>query len=455
MRALKISTSGVRGTVGWPFTPELAIEFAQAFATYVGGGTILVARDSRRSGEMFRAAVVSGLLAAGIRVVDLGICPTPSLQLAVIHRRARGGIAITAGHNPEGWNALKFIRDDGIYLNARQGEELLDVFHQREFHKARWDRIRPLEVFARADDLHRRLLRARFDIERIRRQHFLVAVDCANGACATLTPQLLEEVGCRVVPFNDRTDDGFPHDPNPNPSAMNPLAALCKAIGATIGFAHDADGERLGIVDDRGQPLDDELTLAIAVEARLSARPGLVVTNVSTSRILDVIAERHGGRVLRTPVGQAYVSEAVRDRKAVLGGEGSGGVIVPEVLLSHDAAAAMLLILEYLAGTGSKVSEVVAGLPRRFMRKGAFPMPPRTIYSFLSGFRDDLERNAGAAGADFTDGVLIREREGWVHFRASNTEPLLRVIAEATTEEDLDILWRRAERILQEGGVLP
>ena len=450
---LKISSSGIRGTVGGPFTTELALSFAQAFATYAGGGTILVGRDTRRSGEMFRSAVIAGLLGAGARVVDLGICPTPTLQLAVKKKRAKGGVAITAGHNGEDWNALKFIRSDGIYLNQKQGEELLEVFHQGDLKKARWNGIRPVEKWEGALEAHKKVLERAFDTAAIRERRFLVALDCGNGACSGFTPGLLEELGCRVVAFNTKKTTPFPRDPHPHPGSMTALSAICRAVGADVGFAHDADGERLGIVDEKGEALSEEMTLALCAEARLSRKPGTVVTNVSTTRVLEEIAARRGSRVVRVPVGQAFVSETVVRMGAVLGGEGSGGVIVPEVLPSHDSAAALLLLLEYLALEGGAVSNLASGIPKRFMKKRSFPLPARRIYSFLRALRRDLERERAGGGADFTDGVLLEERSGWIHFRASNTEPLLRVILEARTEKGLLRLDRRARKILREGGL--
>ncbi len=451
---LKISSSGIRGTVGDALTTELALSFAQAFATYAGGGTILVGRDTRRSGEMFRSAVLSGLLGAGARVVDLGICPTPTLQLAVVKKRAKGGIAITAGHNGEDWNALKFIRPDGIYLNQKQGEELLEVFHQGDFKKAPWNRVRPVEKWEGALEAHRKALVRAFDVSAIRRRGFLVVLDCGNGACSGLTPALLEEAGCKVVAFNVKETTPFPRDPHPHPGSMTALAAICRALGADAGFAHDADGERLGIVDENGRPLSEEMTLALAAEARLSRKPGTVVTNVSTTRVLEEIAARRGSRVVRVPVGQAFVSEAVVRVGAVLGGEGSGGVVVPEILPSHDSAAAILLLLEYLALEGGTLSGLASRVPKRFLKKQSLQLAPRRIYSFLRALRRDLERERAGGEADFTDGVLLEERFGWIHFRASNTEPLLRVILEAKSGKGLLRLERKAQKILREGGLV-
>src|SRR6266478_4827274 len=308
MKPLKIGITGVRGIVGETFTPEVAVGFAQAFATYLDSGRILVCRDTRLSGPMVRSAVVAGLLAAGCEVIDCGICPTPSLQLAVGWLKADGGIAVTAGHNPAQWSALKFVRGDGLYLNPLQAEELLDIFHQGEFAKATWDQIQPTIQYQDPIEQHIELLTKVFDDAGIKQRRLKVAVDCCNGACSRLIPRWLAELGCEVLAINNDPNGVFPHRPEPTPETMAQLRALVKAGQADIGFAHDADGERLGIVTEAGEALSEESTLAIATEIELSQKSGVVVTNLSTSRAIETIAARYNSTVVRTPVGQPYIS---------------------------------------------------------------------------------------------------------------------------------------------------
>src|SRR6266576_3337307 len=434
MKPLKIGLTGVRGIVGETFTPEVAVGFAQAFATYLDGGRILVCRDTRLSGPMVRSAVVAGLLAAGCEVVDLGICPTPSLQLAVARLKADGGIAVTAGHNPAPWNALKFVRDDGLYLNALQAEELLDVFHQGEFAKASWNKIQPAIQYQNPIEHHIELLNNAFDNAAIKAHHLKVAVDCCNGACSRLIPRWLAELGCEILAINDDPNGAFPHRPEPTPETMAQLSAVVKAGHADIGFAHDADGERLGIVTELGQPLSEEMTLALATRIRLEQKEGTVVTNVSTTGAIEQIAARYGATVVRTPVGQTYISEAMLEHGAVLGGEGSGGVTVPQVHLTHDSAAAVGLILEGLARSGTPVSEMVRQLPSLFMLKHNIAVEPNHLYSVLQDFRMAIEGEQ--LSYDLTDGIKVDLPEGWVHVRASNTESMIRVIVEAETESN-------------------
>lgn len=443
MKPLKIGITGVRGIVGETFTPEVAVGFAQAFGTYLDGGRILVCRDTRPSGPMVRAAVVAGLLATGCEVIDLGVCPTPSLQLAVTWLKADGGIAITAGHNPSPWNALKFVRADGLYLNSMQGEELLDIFHQAEFSKASSKQIKPTISQQDAIEHHIELLKNIFDVEAIASRRLKVAVDCCNGACSRLIPRWLQELGCAVVAINDDPRANFPHAPEPTPRTMAQLSAVVKAGNADIGFAHDADGERLGIVTEIGDPLSEELTFALATRIRLAEKPGTTVTNVSTTSAVDQIAARYASTVVRTQVGQTYISEAMIEHGAVLGGEGSGGVSVPELHATHDSAAAVGLILEGLARSGRPVSELVNELPRLTMLKHNVSVEPNRLYSVLQNFRLTVEREQ--LSADLTDGIRVTFGEGWIHVRASNTESMIRVIVEAedpTSAQNL-LNWAR------------
>ena len=429
MKPLKISITGVRGIVGETFTPEVAVGFAQAFATYFDSGRILICRDTRSSGPMVRSAVVAGLLATGCEVIDLGICPTPSLQLAMAWLKADGGIAVTAGHNPTQWNALKFVRGDGLYLNPQQAEELLDIFHQGEFAKARWNNIQPAIQHQDPIEHHIELLKNAFDDTAIKARRLKVAVDCCNGACSRLIPRWLAELGCEILAINDDPNGAFPHRPEPTPETMAQLSAVVKAGRAHIGFAHDADGERLGLVTELGHPLSEELTLALAARIRLEQVAGAVVTNVSTTGAIEQIAAVYGGCVVRTQVGQSYISEAMLEHNAVLGGEGSGGVTVPQVHLTHDSAAAVGLILEGLARSGERVSEIVRQLPQLSMLKYNLVVEPNHLYSVLQDFRVAIEDEHLVY--DLTDGIKVDLPEGWIHVRASNTESMIRVIAEA------------------------
>ena len=431
MNSLKIGISGVRGVVGETFTPELAVGFAQGFGTYLDSGRVLVCRDTRSSGPMVRAAVLAGLLAAGCEVVDLGVCPTPSLQLAVGWLGAAGGVSITGGHNPEPWNALKFVRGDGLYLNSTQADELLDIFHQAEFSKADWRGIRSRVEERDAVTHHLETLARAFDAGAIGARRLKVAVDCCNSSCSLLSPRWLEALGCEVLAVNDDPTAPFPHAPEPRRQAMAQLRSIVLAGRADIGFAHDADGERLGVVTEEGEILSEEATLPLAAEIQLRRGAGTVVTNVSTSAAVERVAARYGASVVRTPVGQAFISEAMVETGAVLGGEGSGGVVVPRVQLTHDSAAAVGLVLEHMALTGERASQLAAALPRLSMLKHDLSVEPNRIHSLLQRLYEELDGEGEEY--DQTDGIKVTRPDGWVHVRVSNTESLVRVIAEADT----------------------
>lgn len=430
-RPLKITIGGVRGVVGETLTPNLLVNFSQAFGTYVGPGRVLVSRDTRASGRMVEPCVLSGLTATGCEVVRLGVCTTAALQLAVRQTDAVGGIAITAGHNNARWNALKFCRDDGVYLNARQAEELLNVYHQKEFVGAAWDQLPPVGRDDFAGERHLDAIREQVDVEAIRAAGLKIAVDCANGACSAFTPHFLEDLGCEVVAINDDPDLPFPHEPRPTPPNLSQLRALVGAARADAGFAHDADGDRLGIVTEAGEAPGEEYTLCLAAEHVLGrGDPGPVVTNLSTTMAVDDIARKYDREVVRTGVGQVFIAETAFNYDAAIAGEGSGGVVFPRINYAHDSIAALAHILNLLAERGSPISELIADVPKYTIVKREIVCAPQRAYTVI----EELRRNLDAPWAEeinLDDGVKLTGEHRWVHIRVSLTEPRIRVIAEA------------------------
>jgi phosphomannomutase len=452
MASLKISITGVRGIVGETLDPRLLTNFAQAFGTLVGPATVLLSRDPRPSGPMVASCVTAGLLATGCRVVDVGICPTPAMQWAVKSTEAAGGIAVTAGHNALEWNALKFVREDGLYLNVNQGEELLNVLHQGEFRKATHDEIHSaVEYDPELGRRHAEVLARHVDSEAIDRAGFTVAVDCCNGACSDFSPRFLEALGCRVVPINTDLDQPFPHEPAPGPRNLGQLRALVAAARADVGFAHDADGDRLGIVTEDGGAPGDELTLCLATEAVLRrGDAGPVVTNVSTTHAVEAVAARYGRDVIRTRVGQSFVAEAALTNEAAVAGEGSGGVMFPRLNCAHDSLATLAHVLELMAHTGQPISRLVAALPRLHMMKLAIQCAPAKVSAVVERIREEAEEGVFGGTLDLEDGVKIVDEGTWVHVRASITEPVIRVISEAATQEAAESLAERfARRVRQ------
>jgi phosphomannomutase len=427
---LKISISGVRGVVGDSLTPALLTRFAQAFGTYTGSGTVVVGRDTRTSGEMVRQAVIAGLLSSGCRVVDLDICPVPTVQLAVRHRRAQGGIAITASHNPAEWNALKFIGSDGLFLGAGTARELLDIYHQGEYVKVAGADMRSVERMTDGLDLHLKTILDAVGPLPAGPRRLRVALDACNGAGALIAPRLLEALGVDVVPINITPDGLFPRAAEPLPEN---LGALCDAVRANhcdIGFAQDMDADRLAVVSELGEPIGEDYTLVLATWYVLGRQPGPVVANLSTTAALDEVARRFNCPIVRTKIGEANVTERMRAERAVIGGEGNGGVIYPSINFARDSQVGMALILHLLAGSGKTVSELMAELPRFVMVKEKLTCPSNKIPDVLRM----VKREYADMPMDTRDGVKVMLPNGWFHVRGSNTEPIVRVVAEAPTE---------------------
>jgi phosphomannomutase len=445
---LKIGVSGIRGVVGEFLTPQLACSFAQAFGTYVGVGRVVVGRDTRASGEMLQHAVTCGLLAAGCEVVDVGILPTPTIQVYVAATHARGGIALTASHNPAEYNALKLFNGAGLFFNNYERGELLDLYHQSDFRRATNAEIRGVVVDRdTAPRLHVERVLRHVDVERIRARHFRVALDGVNGAASVMSPAFLTgNLNCELHAMSVDPTLPFPREAEPKPETLGELADLVRREHCDVGFAHDPDGDRLAIVDETGRVLDNDDVLAFAVDAALRRLPGDVVVNLTTSSAIDDIAHAHGRKCYRTPVGEANVVETMQAVKAVIGGEGSnGGIIFPAVQYCRDSYTGMAFLLDRLAETGLTVSQLAAQLPRYYRKLGKVAFE----HGRLGPLMQALEENFPEATMDRSDGLKLQLESGWIHVRASNTEPLLRLAAEAKSEEEMERLYGRVLRALE------
>ena len=442
---LKISISGVRGVVGDSLTPEMVTRFAQAFGTYLGGGRVVIGRDPRTSGEMMRQAVVAGRASSGCRVADLGVCPTPTVQLLVRQLGAQGGIAITASHNPPEWNALKFVGGDGLFLSAARGRELLDLYHQGDYRKARGSDQRTPETIDDAVARHVAAVLAAVGPLPPAGRRLSVVVDPGGGAAYEAAPRLVEALGARVAAIHTTADGRFPRPAEPVAENLGALGEAVLERGADVGFAQDMDGDRLAIVDETGRAIGEELTLVLAAEQVLGLTPGAVVTNLSTSDAIDSMAARLGGPVFRTKVGEANVAEGMRQHGAVIGGEGNGGVIWPSVNFARDSLVGMALVLHRLAAAGRKVSALAADYDRFRVVKLQRHCPAEQARAIL--------RRAKEAWADrpvdTTDGVKVRLEDGWFILRGSNTEPIVRVMAEGPSDERAREI---AESVMDEVG---
>jgi phosphomannomutase len=446
--SLKISISGVRGVVGESLTPQLASSFAQAFGTYVGRGVVVVGQDSRISGTMIKKAVISGLLSVGCQPVEIGICPIPSIQIFTREIEAKGGIAVTASHNPKEWNGMKFISGQGLFLNYHQVEEFLDIYHQGEFSLARADEYKIPKSEKNPTELHLRKLLSYLNVDLIRSKKFKVAADCANGAGAVLVPQFLEALGCRKILINDVPDGSFAHQPEPLPEN---IAGLCRTVveqAADVGFVQDADADRLAVVDERGKPLGEEMTLILASKHVLSKNPGAVVVNLSTSQAMDDIAAEFKVPIFRTKIGEINVIEKILalEGKTAIAGEGNGGVILPRIHPCRDSFTAMGLILESMASSGKKVSELQEQIPKYYMIKDKIDGTQEEAFRLIR----QLKKKYSSQDISLLDGLKIQFKDSWFHIRASNTEPIIRLLAEAKTSRQAENLLSQFKKEISE-----
>ena len=434
--ALMVSVSGFRGRVREGVTPELFAGLAAAFGAFLraegDGDHVVVGRDSRTSGPMLERAAVAGLLSVGCGVTQLGIVPTPTLMLAVRDTGAAGGLGVTASHNPAEWNAFKFAVKGGTFLPPDRMARFQALVRSEDPARAPWDGI---TIPVRDDSwpgrhLERILGLPFLDPEQIRAQRIPVALDCVNGAGGVIMPQLLARLGCEVHGMGLEPNGRFPRDPEPTAANLSGLGALVTDSGARIGLAVDPDADRLSLVDERGRPLGEDLTLALAADVVLARRPGAVVTNLSTSRVLDDVAAKHGCGVIRAPVGEINVVVRMMAEGAVVGGEGNGGVIVPALHHTRDAAAGAALLLQYLADEpGVPLSERVARLPSYRIVKEKVSFPRDRLDDAYAALARDLP----AGDSDRSDGLRLEwpAEASWLHVRPSGTEPVVRLIAES------------------------
>jgi phosphomannomutase len=457
---LMVGVSGIRGIVGKDLTPEIVARYAAAFGAWARTGgprrpRIVLGRDARTSGPMFMQAASAGLVSVGCDVIDIGLTTTPSAQLAVEHHRAAGGIILTASHNPIEWNALKFVGPDGVFIDETAGAQIRALVAEGPIPRA--DHGNLGSVIADGEALGRHLAAVvrlpGVDAARVRKRHFRVALDTCRGAGGAIMPALLERLGCEVAGINLETDGRFPRPPEPIPEQLGALGAVVQRVQADIGMAVDPDVDRLALVDEQGEPIGEDYTLAFAVRAVLGkigkgeggrgkgkgasdeATPQhrIVVCNLSTSLVVEDAARDCDALVVRAPVGEAHVARAMIERGAPIGGEGNGGVMYPALHVGRDAPVGAALILTLLARDGRRVSELVAASPRYAIVKDKVP---RSRTSGMTPVYSALRSRFADATVDQRDGLRLGWRDRWLHVRPSNTEPIIRLIAEAPTAQE-------------------
>ena len=445
-KELIVSVSGIRGIVGEGLTMEAACAFAAALGTHVNGGRVALSRDGRPTGLVLRHAVLAGLLESGCDVIDLGVTPTPTCGLATRRLGAAGAIQITASHNPAPWNGLKLFGSDGRVLSAVEGKKIQAIFESRAFRHAAWNRLGTLSEERRADNWHRDRVLEWVDVTRIRARGFRVLLDANGGAGGPLGRRLLEAFQAQPMVEGGNADGFFQHEPEPIAQNLTAICPLVAQRGADVGFVLDPDADRLALIDERAHFLGEELTLALAVQFRLRHERGPVVVNMSTSRVVEDICKQAGVPFHRAAVGEANVADKMIEVHAVIGGEGNGGVIDPRVGYVRDPFIGMGLILNLMAETGKKLNELAAGLPAYHIVKDKYTVAPEGLTKLFEA----LPARWPEAAVNRVDGLRLDWKDRWVHVRPSNTEPVVRVIAEAPGAAEAEQLCREVRNAIDQ-----
>jgi len=426
-----LSISGLRGVIGDGLDPAFLADFAMALGTLAGGGRVVLSRDGRSTGAMLKHAVLAGLIASGCEVIDADIASTPTCGVLVQHFEAAAGLQITASHNPVEWNGLKPFSAEGSVFNAELGKKLLALLESRDFRLANWKSLGKVTPLPDPSQPHLERVLALVDQSSIRQRQLNVVLDCNHGSGGVLGPRLLEALGCRVHVLGGTPDGHFEHPPEPLKENLGGLCAAVRERGADVGFAQDPDADRLAIVDNTGRYIGEELTLALCADHVLARTPGPVVVNGSTSRATADIAQRHGCAFHRSYVGEAHVVSKMKEVDAILGGEGNGGLIEPRVGYVRDSFAAMAYVLEGLASRNRPLSDWVDSLPQYAIVKDKLTCPSDRVTLASAA----LKAHYPDARVEEGDGLRLDWEDRWVQVRASNTEPILRVIAEAPNAE--------------------
>lgn len=444
MGTLMTSISGIRGIVGDGLEPEVLIKYTHAFAEFIGSGKAVIGRDARITGEMVNQIVTGTLLAKGIDVIDIGICPTPTVQFNVSKLNASGGIAISASHNPNQWNALKLLNKTGQFLSPDEFTQMQKYLENSNPIYKSWDNIGKRTEYKQGIQNHVDAILGLgiIYLNEIRKRKFKVVLDCVNGAGAYVLPEFLKEFGCEVIEMNCEKTGIFPRLPEPIPENLVDTMKKVKEAKADIGIVVDPDVDRLVLITDNGEPFSEENTIVQVIQFVLSRKKGNVVVNLSTTRGVDDVATKFDCKVYRSSVGEANVVKKMKEFNAVIGGEGSGGVIFPELHYGRDALVGIALTLQYLTDYGKSLSSLKDDLPQYFISKKKIELTsnPDMIIKQLIDRYSNQEINTD-------DGLRVDFNDHWVHFRKSNTEPIVRIITEAKSKVEAESL---SEKYLNE-----
>ena len=450
------SISGIRGTIGGVaganLTPLDAVRFASAYGAWLLSqytkARVVVGRDARISGPMIQSLVQETLVGLGIDVIDVGLSTTPTVEMEVVRQYAQGGIILTASHNPKAWNALKLLDASGEFLDAKAGKTITEISQQL-------DQIAFAEVDA-LGNIHKETQALQHHIDavlalplvqtdNIRSQSFKVVVDAVNSSGGVAVPLLLEALGAEVVPIHCEPTGDFQHNPEPLAQHLTDLSDAVKSHQADLGIAVDPDVDRLVFMDENGVLFGEEYTLVACADYVLSKTPGNTVSNLSSTRALAEVTEKYGGQYRASAVGEAHVVAAMKESQAIIGGEGNGGVIYPELHYGRDALVGIALFLSLLSEKSCKVSTLKNSYLNWVMRKDKLPLDSSKD---VDGLLAAMAKHFASDKVTTIDGVKVDFNHGWVHLRKSNTEPIIRIYAEAKTESELDDLVREVKKIL-------
>ena len=430
-KSLRISHVGLRGVVGAALTASHVLDFASAFGTFLEpGGAVVIGRDPRASGIMLREGVVAGLLACGRDVIDLGLCSTPVIQQTIRRLGAGGGVSIGASHNTADWNALKFFGREGKYLSTAEAGELLDIYHLRKFDFVEWNRLGKLRAESGAIDSYLDELAAVYDFAALRDMR--VVVDCCNGTSSLILRRANDRFGTSFILINEKVEGvAFAHEPSTTRDMVGlQLAPLMKPLHADAGFLFDVDSDRVAPAAGDGMPVSEEAVLPLVADYLLPRAPGkIVITNLSTTALVEEVAARHGGTVVRVPVGRQATMDALssyRPEQVALAGEGTGAVMMPQFRFVYDGIASMLTILSMMQERGQSLAGILAGYPHYAILKGQVPLVTQRIPALLMELRERYSKGR----ANVADGLRVDWPDRWFHVRVSQTEPVVRVICE-------------------------
>ncbi|SYZ72398.1 Phosphomannomutase [Candidatus Zixiibacteriota bacterium] len=449
-KQLMVSTSGIRGVIGNGLDPVLASEYAAAFGTYLKSGTVVIGRDSRPSGEMIKMAVIAALRGTGIDVIDIGIVPTPTVEIAVTGLKAKGGICITASHNPSEWNALKLFNSKGEFINKDDLTAIKEIISSREFAFKDYRKLGKSGTDGSWIKRHiDQILKLKvINATAVKRARLKVVVDAVNGAGSSALPDLLEKLGVRVIRINCKGDGNFVHKPEPIPENLKMLMAAVKKNKVDLGMACDPDADRLALVDESGRAIGEEMTLALAISHVLAKKKGNVVVNLSTSHVSEAAASQKKARIFYTPVGEANVVEGMRKHRAIIGGEGNGGVIYPAFHSGRDALVGAAIILSYLSESKMSLSQAAAKVPIYYNRKTKAALPD-DFEGKMARVEEQARKDFENLQIDRRDGIRFDFPRGWFQIRRSNTEPIYRLITETDSKKLTDVLISEIMNLLK------